>query len=221
MPRATRCILPGVPYHITQRGVDRRDTFCADDDRTTYLKLLKGNLADASVRILAWCLMMNHVHLIAVPAREDSLAVATRRVHGRYAQYFNVRYERIGHLWQNRYFACALGQSHLWRAVEYVEVNPVRAGLVKRAPDYRWSSAAAHLHGHDETGLLDIAWWQEEGPVGAHWLESQAPGSSDSAPELRRCTYAGRPYGEESFIEQMSARFGRHWKRERPTEGAK
>jgi putative transposase len=92
-------------------------------------------------------LMTNHVHLIAMPEREDSLSVLLRRVHGRYAQYYNARYGRSGHLWQNRYFACSLGPGHLWAALAYVEMNPVRAGLVERPDDYRWSSAGTGYAG--------------------------------------------------------------------------
>ncbi len=117
MPRRSRCVLPGMPCHITQRGVDRRETFSSDQDRTTYLRLLQANLQDAQASLLGWCLMTNHVHLIAVPEPEDSLAVLLRRVHGRYAQYYNARSGRTGHLWQNRFFACLLERNHLWNGV--------------------------------------------------------------------------------------------------------
>src|SRR5580658_8665789 len=164
MPRSKRCVLPGTPCHITQRGVDRRETFSSDPDRQTYLGLLQQNLPDSGVRILGWCLMTNHVHLIAVPASEDSLSVLLRRVHGRYAQYYNASARRTGHLWQNRFFACVLAPDHLWRALAYVERNPVRAGIVPRARAYRWSSAAAHITGHDESGLLDMNCGDSKGP---------------------------------------------------------
>src|SRR6185312_9708960 len=91
MPRRNRCVLPEVPCHITQRGVDRCEVFSEDQDRITYLRLIQENLADAAVRVLGYCLMSNHVHLIAVPAREDSLSILARRVHGRYAQYYKQR----------------------------------------------------------------------------------------------------------------------------------
>jgi putative transposase len=96
MPRRERCIVPGVPCHVTQRGVDRRETFSADADRETYLQLIRLNLTDSGARVLGWCLMTNHVHLVVMPEREDSLAVLLRRVHGRYAQYYNARYGRSG-----------------------------------------------------------------------------------------------------------------------------
>jgi putative transposase len=208
-------VLPGLAYHITQRGVDHCETFCSDLDRTTYLKLLGRNLEDSRTRLLAWCLMSNHVHLIAVAGREDSLAVLLRRVHGRYAQYHNAQTGRTGHLWQSRYFACALSQKHLWSALSYVEANPVRAGLVDRAEYYRWSSAGAHVSGADRTGLLDMDWWAHEG-AGADWAEILNARGPDCREEIERCTYSGKPFGEDAFLTDMSERFGRHWKRGRP-----
>ena len=173
--------MPGVPCHVTQRGVDRRETFSADVDRQAYLQLLRQNLADAEVQILGWCLMSNHVHLVALPHREDSLSVLLRRVHGRYAQYYNARCGRSGHLWQNRYFACALGPGHLWAALRYVERNPVRAGLVGRAEQYCWSSAAAHITSVDAGGLTDLEWWKRE-CSGPDWrAELEAPEAGEEA----------------------------------------
>ena len=136
MPRRARCVLPGVPYHVTQRGVDRQATFSLDEDRHTYLRLLRENLSEADVRVWGWCLMSNHVHLVLLPGREDSLSLLMRRVHGRYAQYYNTRWGRTGHLWQNRFFSCILGIEHLWAALAYVERNPVRAGMVHSAAEY-------------------------------------------------------------------------------------
>jgi len=215
MPRRNRCVLPGVACHVTQRGVDRREVFSSREDRTTYLRLLRDNLVDAEAAILGYCLMTNHVHLIAVPGREDSLAILFRRVHGRYAQYYNTLHGRTGHFWQNRYFACVLDERHLWRALAYVERNPVRAGLVDRAVDYGWSSAGAHVSGNDAAGVLDMAWWRREGE-GAAWSLSLADGEEESASALRRCTYSGKPFGEEAFVKEMSVRFGRSWTRGRP-----
>ena len=159
--------------------------------------------------------MSNHVHLIAVPERADSLAVLLRRVHGRYAQYYNTRSGRSGHLWQNRFFACLLERNHLWTAMAYVERNPLRAGMVRGAADYRWSSAAAHLSGVDETGILDMEWWRREGRA-ADWAQVLDEEESEASSALRRCTYAGRPFGDTSFVSEMSQRFGRHWERGRP-----
>ncbi|SPE40496.1 conserved hypothetical protein [Candidatus Sulfopaludibacter sp. SbA3] len=215
MPRRNRCVLPGLPCHITQRGVDRRETFSTDQDRAVYLRLLRQNLPDSEVRLLGWCLMPNHVHLIAVPHREDSLAVLLRRVHGRYAQYFNASAGRNGHLWQNRFFACVLDEEHLWTALSYVDRNPVRAGMVNWAADYQWSSATAHVTGVDECRVVDMDWWRLEGRI-ADWAQEIDAEELQAVATLRRCTFAGRPFGNEDFVAGMSHRFGRHWERGRP-----
>lgn len=219
MPRRARCVLPGVPYHVTQRGVDRQATFRVDDDRHTYLRLLRENLSEADVRVWAWCLMSNHVHLVLLPGREDSLSLLMRRVHGRYAQYYNTRWGRTGHLWQNRFFSCILGIEHLWAAVAYVERNPVRAGIVDSAAEYPWSSAAAHLTGVDDMGLLDMEWWEKEGPK--NWNEVLTIEDPATVQQLRQCTYSGRPFGTESFVVEIGKKIGRTWVRGRPKKKKK
>jgi putative transposase len=118
-------------------------------------------------------------------------------------------------LWQNRLFACVLGRDHLWPAIAYVERNPVRAGIVATAADYPWSSAAAHLTGIDPSGILDLEWWQREGFGWAEIIDRDDP---ESAASLRRCTYAGRPFGNQDFVDEMSSRFGRYWQRGRPAK---
>lgn len=170
MPRSARFIAPGVAHHITQRGVDRKLVFRTRLDRLVYLGLLRGQARLAELPIWAYCLMGNHIHLIAVPADAAQLAEVMQRVHGRYAQYFNARRGRCGHLWQNRFSSCALGPAHLWTALRYVELNPVRAAMVQKAEDYEWSSARAHLAGQDPRRLLDMDFWRREGGV-SNWLQ--------------------------------------------------
>ena len=221
MPRRNRCIVPGLPCHVTQRGVNRCETFSSVQDRQAYLRLVRENMQDAHTRILGWCVMTNHVHLVAIPERDDSLAILLRRVHGRYAQYYNTHFGRTGHLWQSRFFACVLGPEHLWTALAYVDRNPLRAGMVRDAADYRWSSAAAHLSGVDGDGLLDTGWWREMGR-GVDWATALEDENQESTAALRNCTYAGRPYGSESLVRELAKRFGRCWTRGRPTkEGAR
>jgi len=116
--------------------------------------------------------------------------VLLRRVHGRYAQYYNARHSRSGHLWQNRYFACSLGPGHLFAALAYVEENPVRAGMVERPGDYRWSSAAAHLGSPDSSGLVDMEWWRQEYD-GVDWEKILGDSDAEQSVSLRRCRYAG------------------------------
>ncbi len=214
MPRNPRCVLPGVAYHITQRGTNGQEVFLTASDRETYLRLLAKTREDAGVRLLSWCLMPNHVHLIAVPENEDSLAVLLRRVHGRYAQMLNAREARTGHLWQNRFFSCALDTKHLRRALAYVEKNPVRAGFVARAEDYPWSSARVHLGlEEDWRGLLDLEFLREIGGEKA-WRELLMTREEAAMLRLlRRCTYSGRPFGPEAFLSEFENHFGRKWRR--------
>jgi putative transposase len=215
MPRRQRCLLPGVACHITQRGVDRRDTFSSDADRETYLTLLLQHLPEAGVRLLGWCLMTNHVHLVALPERADSLPILLRRLQGRYAQYYNARHGRIGHLWQNRYFSCPLGAGHLWAALAYIERNPVRAGLVPHPADYPWSSATAHLTLRDPLRLIDLDWFRAE-PRCPNWRDLLHSGDPVESARLRRCTFADHPFGDPTFEQQVGDAFHRHWTRGRP-----
>src|SRR6266478_6143086 len=138
----------GLPHHTAGRRSAGNLLFRSGSQHLS--SALARKLAGCASQPPGWCLMSNHVHLIAVPERADSLAVLLRRVHGRYAQYYNTRWGRTGHLWQNRFFACLLERDHLWTALAYVDRNPLRAGMVRGAADYRWSSAAAHLSGVDE-----------------------------------------------------------------------
>ena len=214
MPRNARCVEPGLAYHVTQRGSNRQKVFFGPTDHKMYLSLMQQQLGDAGCRVLGYCLMTNHVHLVVVPERADSLAVLFCRVHGRYSQYLNTRRRRSGHLWQQRYYSCPLSASHLWVALRYVEQNPCRAGMAQMAEHYRWSSTAAHLGGsEDRSSELDMDFWREAG--GAQALR-ELLGPSETAEQiqkLRRCIYSGCPFGEEIFVTELEERFQRSWRR--------
>jgi putative transposase len=214
MPRNTRCVEEKLVYHVTQRGINHESVFFSRGDRRTYLTLAAANVADCEVRIFAWCLMSNHVHWVLEAGRKNSLAVFFRRVHGRYAQYLNARCDRVGHLWQNRFYSCPLSPGHLVRSVRYVEENPVRAGIVDSSELYRWSSAAAHLKGPgaERIPLLDWGFWREIG--GADGWRQHISRTEDirQIRDLRECTHSGKPYGDDAFVQEMEARFGRQWR---------
>ena len=151
----------GLPHDVTQRGNNRQKVFFSDTDRRLYLAPPQTH----SRRWMGWCLMPNHVHLIALPRRENSLAKALGRTHHDYVVYLNLRRRQSGHLWQNRFYSTALDRAHLHAALRYVDLNPVRARLIDDACAYQWSSAAAHVHGVDREGLLDLEWWKELCPL--------------------------------------------------------
>lgn len=207
MPRRLRDFVPGHPYHLTQRGNRKSPVFLDDVDRRVYLKLLIENCQTERVRIWAYSLMDNHVHHIAVPEKELALSRAFQRIHGAFALYFNTRYLKTGHLWQGRFKACVLDEPHLWNAVRYVERNPVRAGIVRRAEDYPWSSAAAHC-GFREDGVLspdlplvgNIPDWPA-------WLSENQ--TAEDIDFIRERTRTGRPCATDEFARKLEATLGR------------
>jgi putative transposase len=155
MARLARVVVPGHPHHVTQRGNGRARAFFGDADYAHYRDLLAEHCRAAGVEVWAWCLMPNHVHLILVPPVADGLRHALARVHRRYAGIIQARRKRSGHFWQGRFGAVAMGDEHLAAALRYVSLNPVRARLVERAQDWRWSSTSAHVRGkHDGVTAL-------------------------------------------------------------------
>ncbi len=144
MARIARVVVPGYPHHIIQRGNRRMDVFFSDDDYLTYITLLKNATHRYGVAIWAYCLMTNHAHFIAVPRKADSLARCFADAHVKYTRMINKRQGWKGHLWQARFGSNVLDENYLRAAVRYVERNPVRAGIVDKAWEYRWSSAAWH-----------------------------------------------------------------------------
>ena len=150
MARLARVVIPGIPHHVTQRGNGRARTFFGDDDYALYRDLLAASCRAAEVEIWAWCLMPNHVHLILVPSDADGLRRALAPAHRRYAGIIHARRKRTGHFWQGRFGCVAMDEAHLAAALRYVSLNPVRARLVSRARDWRWSSVRAQLGGRDD-----------------------------------------------------------------------
>ncbi len=156
MPRLSRRVIPGVPHHITQRGSRRQPVFFSDIDRCYYLKTLAEYCERRAVACVAWCLMENHIHLILIPNAEDDLRGVVAPVHTRYSNHVNRARGWTGHLFEGRFWSYPMDDAHALVAVRYVENNPVSAGLVARAEDWRWSSARAHVSG-DADGLTDVA----------------------------------------------------------------
>ena len=161
MTRLPRVVVPGLPHHVTQRGNRRQRTFFHDEDYVVYRRLLATYCRSSGTRVLAYCLMPNHVHLILVPADEYGLRDALAEAHRRYTRMVNFREGWRGHLWQERFHSFVMDGRHLVAAARYVELNPVRARLCANPGDWTWSSAPAHLAREDDelvsvAPLLDI-----------------------------------------------------------------
>lgn len=129
MPRIARLVVPNHPHHITQRGNRRQRTFFDDSDYRACANLIAKIKAAAGVDVWAYCLMPNHLHIVAVPEHEDSLAKMLRVAHRRHALRVNAAHGWHGHFWQERFHSFVMDETHLLAAVRYVELNPVRAGL--------------------------------------------------------------------------------------------
>jgi len=183
--------------------------FFTEDDYLLYLALLRETSQRFGVRLLGYCLMPNHVHLLPVPMVEEALARVMGLVHQRYSQLLNLRNRQTGHCWQNRYFSCPLDETYFIRALRYVERNPARAGLVVYPWEYRWSSAWARCIGDDPSGLLDLTDWHSAWP-GDAWREylslTEAPGEIET---FRLATTIGRPLGTETFVQRLEEQTGR------------
>jgi putative transposase len=183
--------------------------FFADGDRREYIVLLKDQAKKHGLEVLGYCLMANHVHLVATPREQTSLANAVGSTHWRYTQYVNRVHGRSGHLWQNRFYSCPLGERHAVLALRYVEQNPVRAGLTAQAWEYPWSSAAAHAGEPDPTGLLNMEAWKAQWTPD-QWREYvQAPEDETIASRIQTSTGRGWPLGSESFLEDLEQELGR------------
>ncbi len=187
-----------------QRGNRREDVFFTDEDRHTYLNWLKEYSKKHRVDILAYCLMTNHIHLVVVPNTEDGLSNVLKPLHMRYAQRINREKGWKGHLWQGRYFSSPLSEQYLWAAIRYVERNPVRAKMLRKAERYPWSSAAAHCGLHDDSLLTNKTSWLKKFKQIDNWSAWLAEGDDDEQLSvLRRNSEKGLPCGSEKFIKKL------------------
>jgi len=213
MARIARVVAPTIPHHITQRGNRRQETFFCAEDYQAYLALMAEWCRSCEVEIWAYCLMPNHVHLIAVPKSEAGLRRAIGEAHRRYTRRVNFREGWRGHLWQGRFASFPLDEGHLLAAARYLEQNPVRAGLAATPWEYPWSSAQAHMTGQDDalvrvTPLLGrVGAWQ--GFLGAGTTEEELQ-------QLRRHERSGRPLGSDRFVTAVEGKLQRTLRRGKP-----
>jgi len=209
MPRIARAVAVGFPHHITHRGNNRQDIFFVDDDRRAYLEILKEHCDKYSLDVLAYCLMTNHIHIIAIPKKEDSLAKGIGRAHLHYTQYINRMHKRSGHLWEGRFYSCAVDERGFWLAAKYVELNPVRAKICRQPWQYEWSSCSAHVDKKEGSELLNLAIWGKM--ISAkEWQKELASGIDEAQmARIRLSTHTGRPLGTDGFLSKLEKILGR------------
>jgi len=213
MPKFPRLVVPDYPHHVTQRGARRQQTFFDEADYQAYVELVAGLKVNAGAKIWAYCLMPNHVHMIVVPDEKQSLAKLFGTAHHRYAKRVNALHDWRGHLWQERFFSVVMDEAHTLAAIRYVELNPVRAGLVRRAEDWQWSSVHRHLGNHSDS-LVDDSVLCEAISDWCGFLSQ--PNSTDFEKSLRSQTSCGRPTGDDRFIEVLERKTARRIRRFSP-----
>jgi len=214
MPRPPRISLPGLTCHIVQRGNDRNRTFFSDEDYRTYLLLLKRISRRYETSVHAYVLMTNHVHLLMTSKQQDGLSRTMQQVGSSYTRHVNDRYERTGTLWEGRFRSSPVDSDFYCLACyRYIELNPVRAGMVSSPGEYRWSSynenagrrAPSVVEPHDS--FLAIASASDErASCYRAIVNDQLPDKTISA--IRRATSSGMPIGDETFRKAIEQRSG-------------
>ncbi len=213
MARIARLVVPLYPHHVTQRGNRCQQTFFSADDYRYYIDLLVGAKVNAGVEIWAYCLMPNHVHLVAVPKFKDSLARLFTNTHRMYTRRVNFREGWRGHLWQERFHSFVMDERYLLATVRYTELNPVRARLCDRPGKWRWSSVHAHLNETDD-GLVTVNPMLDRIPDWSNYLALAT--SKEELDTIRKHARTGRPIEDESFLSELENVTGTRLRRRKP-----
>jgi putative transposase len=214
MTRRPRIVLPHAPHHVTQRGNRREPIFFEDGDQDVYRDLLAEQALKSRVEIWAYCLMPNHVHLIATPGDEVGLGRAIGETHRRYTNFINARGRWTGHLFQSRFASVVMDDAHFVAAVRYVSLNPVRARLVSRAEDWPWSSVRAHLARRDDS-LVTVKPVLERVDDFAKLLVPN-PRDEEVFAKTRLSEGSGRPLANAEFVAGLERLLGRPIARRAP-----
>jgi putative transposase len=216
MARSARLVIPGCPHHAVHRANRGETLFLAPEYYRLYCGWLGEYASQHGLQVWAYCLMSNHVHLVVIPEREDSLALTIGQAHMRYSQWLNRTQGSSGHVWANRFYSMPMDGAHAWAAVRYVEMNPVRARLVQTPEEYPWSSAPAHVRATKDPTLLGDLPFGAPRP-GREWGEWLAAGMDEpTLGVIRSHTSTGRPLGSREFVAQLEARLGRRLSPRKP-----
>ena len=211
MPRIARIIAPGIPHHVTQRGNRRMATFFCDEDYQVYLALMAEWCRKLNVAVWCYCLMPNHIHLIAVPETEEGLRRAIGEAHRRYSVMINRRQKWTGHLWQGRFSSFPMDEAYLLAAARYIEMNPVRADLSSDPYAWKWSSAKAHADGTDDILVKASPLLRMVGD----WKLFLRDADEEDANKIRGHERTGRALGSDSFLDSLELSLMRAVKRQK------
>ncbi len=216
MPRQSRIVLPNCPHHIIQRGHNKQVVFASSQDYQYYLENLQEWKTELGCKVYAYCLMTNHVHLIIDPgAKAESLGLLIKRVAGRQTRYVNKLENRSGSLWEGRYKSSPINAGeYLLACCRYVELNPLRAGMVDDPGNYAWSSCPVKV-GLKKQPWLDLDPFYlslgnspaERAEYYAQWLQGTIPEYEIKL--IREATQRGKLTANSRFIHEISQKLGR------------
>lgn len=211
MARLARAVVPGAPHHVLQRGNPGQRIFAAAEDYREYLELVAEGCAKARVTVVGYCLLPKQVHLVLLPPNAKALRNALGEAHRRFTRTVNMRRGRTGGLFRGRFASFPFDKASLSLVMRFVEQAPVRGRAARKASDWRWSSATAHLKGKAD-GFVDVKTlapknWKNELPVALKPAELKAIAASEQT---------GRPFGSPAFIASVEKRLGRTLARQRP-----
>ena len=214
MARIARVVVPKIPHHIIQRGNRRQEVFFCREDYEIYISLIREWCDKSGVQIWAYCLMPNHIHLIATPETKEVLSRGIGEAHRRYTKMINFRQGWRGYLWQGRFASFPMDKQYLMAAIRYIELNPSRAKMVSKPWEYEWSSARAHVEGKDDKLVKVKAVRLLKGTE--NWKEFLLRGIDENEmEELRRHEHTGQPLGEKSFISKIENQIDRIFQRKK------
>lgn len=215
MPRRARLIIPGVAVHIVQRGNNRQQCFYSKIDYHIFLSWLHQYAQLSSCAVHAYVMMTNHFHLLVTPGHHHSAGELMKRLGQRYAQYINRSYQRSGTLWENRYRSClALDDNYVLTCQRYIELNPVRAGIVDHPRDYYWSSYSVNAEGYESDLISEHQALTDLGRTKAQrrtaYKELFRERLKDSViDEIRKITNGNFALGGEDLQNQVAKALGR------------
>lgn len=214
MPRRLRTDLAGFPLHLIQRGNNRADCFVSDTERKAYLRWLALHAGQLDIVVHAWVLMTNHVHLLVTPPAPEAVSQLMQTLGRRYVRYFNETHERSGTLWEGRYRACAVhAEGYLLACMRYIELNPVRAGLVAYPAEYRWSSCRANAFGYADPLLTRHSLYDRLGQSPAERQEAYCellgiPVTESTLADIRSATGSGHLLATAAVRNRLESAMG-------------
>jgi putative transposase len=215
MPRRLRLFIPNTPCHIIQRGNNKSKIFFSSDDYQTFLEILQEALKKHLCLLYSYCLILNHFHLIVNPGETGNISLFMKLLGGKYVRYINKKYNRTGTLWENRFRSFLIGdEQYFVRCLRYVEMNPVRAGMVSSPELYRWSSYRFKV-GDEKNPLIDFDPWYTS--LDANSIERQLkyrqffcePLTEQELSQIREIAHKGGVYSNEmfkGFVEEITGR---------------